>query len=191
MKQILLLLALPMCSCSLIFEAADISIRRSKEVSTSDQLTGYGFTLCPPEARLYPNYNHPFKGGVTLRPTDTARDGLVYYVQPFASATARTTDDAVREWNSIWEKKGIRVEMVEKSKSVFSGHDATRCIMRIHQRSGEHVSAFLVVRRDTDFLIIGHGNTRSFGRLQVDLFAAAKEDLGRLIRCTKLSSNPR
>ena len=191
MKRILLLLAvLSLNSCSLIFEAADISVRRSKEVSTSDQLAGDGFTVRPPESGLYPNYGIPFKGGVTLRPTSTGFDGLVYYVSPFVSATARTPDEAMHEWNSIWIKQGARVEVVEKSRTVFSGLAATRCTGWIAKGSEEHAIAFLVVKRDSDFLVIGHGNANRFGKERAKMIAKAKSDLGKLIQGTRLALRP-
>ena len=189
MKRILLLLAiLPMSSCSLIFEAADISVRKSKEASTSDQLAGDGFTVRPPESGLYPSYGIPLKGGVTLRPTTTGFDGLVYYVSPFASATAKTTDEAMHEWNSIWSKQGARVEVVERTRTAFAGRTATRCVGWIRKGSEEHAMAFLMVKRDSDFLVIGHGNANRFGKDRSKMNAEAKSDLGKLIQGTKLAT---
>jgi len=187
MKRLLLLLAiLPLGSCSLIFEAADISIRRSKEVSSTEQLQGDGFTLRPPEAGLYPIRDLPLKGGLTLRPTETIRDGLVYSVSPFKSSAA-TTGAAAREWLAIWTKSGASVDVLETTSRTFAGRQATRCLVEIRKGREQHFAMFLAVKRDQDFLMLFHGNGNRWNHSRDRMIAACRKDFQKLLDATRLT----
>jgi len=177
MKRILLLLAvLSMNSCSLIFEAADITIRESKEVAPNEQLAGDGFTVRVPDEKLtkfYPKYDYPLKGGVTLRPTQTFLDGVVYFVTPFAPSSAQTTDEALVEWCAVVQKKQLTAEVLEKSRTTFEGRSATRALLRVREDSRYgHLAAVMIVKRESDYIVMC--NSYLYGGLWTE--SRAKEE---------------
>ena len=187
MKRLLLLTSiLSLSSCSLMFEAADISNRRSKEVATTEQLSGDGFSLRPPEARLYPIKDLPLKGGVTLRPTETMLDGLVYAVTPFATS-APTTEAAAREWIDNWTNAGASVDVLETTSRTFAGRKATRSLVEIRKGREQHFAMFLTVKRDHDFLILVHSNGNRWQQSRDKMIAECRKNFQKLLDVTRLT----
>jgi len=189
MKRLLVLLPFlfALNSCSLIIEAVDISVRRSRELGESAVITADGFTLRPPQASLYPKKNFPTPGGVTLGPTDTFRDGLVYFVTPFQSATARSTNEAMDEWNGRPGRKGIAVKVIEKKETSYVGRKATLAVVDIPRGRGGQVAAILVVKQGSGFLILCAGDVYYFPQARDRTLARNKKALENLMKVTTLT----
>jgi hypothetical protein len=161
--KILPLLVIPVVgllnSCSLVSEAAKITANEAREVAPGTTVAGDGFIVKAPEEHLYAQRDDIRKGDVTFRPVDTFREGLVYSVSPFSSATATTTDQALDEWNRLTIPKNRQVIVSEKSSASFAGLRGTQVMMEIPMSErGGLVAARLVVKRSKDFLIVTRGD---------------------------------
>jgi len=143
-------------SCGLVFEAIGITARRSREIPIGTVLTGDGFSLRCPEDGLYPTRNLPTTGGVTLRST-MSDFPVTSFVTPFRSLTARSTDQALQEWNQRVIRNRQSLVVLQQSHTTYGGMPATRAVINFPQKQAGHIAAMLVVRRSNDFLIIANG----------------------------------
>ncbi|MFN0075342.1 MAG: hypothetical protein ACKVY0_02595 [Prosthecobacter sp.] len=189
MKSILLNLLALVCltGCSLFFEAADITHRRSKALPEGGVVIGDRFSVRAPAGGLYPTQNIPTSGGVTLRPTEPAFDGYVYFVTPFSSPSAQTADQAFDEWNRRPGFQGVQVNVIERKSTTVFGKNATRAVVDVVQGSIGQIAAMVVVKRQNDFLILARGD-RYYTPLRRDhTIELCKTGLHKLIQSTSLT----
>lgn len=173
--------------CSLFFEAADIANRRSKEVPEGGVLTGAGFSVRAPADYLYPTYNVPTRGGVTLRPTSTEFEGYVWFVTPFSASSAQTTDQALNEWNKRTAMHGVQAQVMERNQATVFGKEATRAVVDVHRGSVGDVAAMVVVKRMNDFLILARGDRYYVLERRGHTIGLCKAGLDKLIQSTSLT----
>lgn len=159
MKFLLCLAVFALSSCSLMFEAATITRNRAREVPQGSVVAGQGFTVSSPEPGLYPLQDYPQKGGVSFRPVATELEGLVYFVTPYQSVSARTTEEALYERNARVQAPGRPFKVSEKSATSFAGLKGTRAIAEVAMSAdGGLISETLVLKRGGEFLVLTRGD---------------------------------
>lgn len=173
-------------SCSLLFDAADITMRRSREVAEGTVIAGDGFTVGCPARGLYPAKDVPTRGGVVFRPVEPLADGEVFFVTPFQSSSAQTSDQALVEWNSRTAKKGRVLAVIRQQKTTFAGLPATRAVMNITENRRDQIAVFLVVKRASDFLILARGDVCNHPTLINRTIERCESGLASLQRKTSL-----
>lgn len=155
-------------SCSLLFEAVDITSRRANKVENGELVEGDGFVIKCPQAGLYLARTPPTPGGVVFRPVEPLADGLVFFVTPFHAPTARSLSEALSLWNARVVKRGMTVQVLRTEQTSFAGRQALRAEMELPRGQFGNVSSTLIVRRDSDYLILCCGESY-FGPAQREM----------------------
>lgn len=188
-RRLLLLLSLatvivPLSSCGLLIEGADIAIRRSKQVPKGTAITGQGFDVRCPDDYYYPIKDIPNAGGVTFRPTDTMSDGDVYFVAPFQSATARNPKEALIEWN---RRSRLRVEVLSQNSSMFNGMPAVTAALHWPHGSGGFVGSMKVAGHGPNYLIITRGRAYYFANRREHTIHLCERERAFVEKCMTLT----
>lgn len=160
MKTILsaVVVATMLPSCSVLFDAADITNRQSKALAQGEAVIGDGFTVRAPESGLYPSSKDRQPGGVILRPTEPAFDGLVYLATPFNGGGASTPREAFERWNEMPKARGFTVTTLSGGSTDFRGLPAYKASVELSKGSASHVASMLIVKRSSDFLVLSTGH---------------------------------
>ncbi|MGJ8673857.1 hypothetical protein [Rubritalea sp.] len=187
MKLALLILSLPLLSgCSLVGDAVDISSRRAQEVPLGAITHGDGFSVSAPEPYLYPKANSPTPGGVTFRPTEPMSDGMVYFVTPFSTQAANPSA-ALDHWNMIPERRGIKVTTSHRRNTTFQGMPAHEAVLDVpRSSSGGNISVVVVVKRDSDYLILNRGENYYIPSMKSDRLKLCQKGIVKLKASTKI-----
>ena len=147
-----------------------------------EPVLGDGFLVRSPEAYLYPKENFPTKGGITLRPTITLLDGLVYYVTPFSSTTSKSASEALDEWNENPKRKGKNLSILERKSTLFQGLNSEQAIVEVlnHNQQGGYIAAITIVEREANFLIFSFGDGYTLPSDRNKTIQRSKEGLQKL-----------
>jgi len=183
----LLLLLISQSSCSLLFDAADISNRRSNEIAEGATVAGDGFTVHSPESGLYSASRDTRPGGITLRPTEPFFDGLVYFVAPFEARRETNLHEVLTKWNSIPEAKGYKLTVLRKTLTSFDDLPALQAVVEASNGTASQVTSILIIKRSADYLILstGHPYHRPTSRQERQDFTNTR--LNKLQAATKIN----
>ena len=174
-------------ACSLVFDAVDLSNRRTKAIAEGEIVAGDGFTVRSPEAGLYPSLQSTQQGGVTLRPTEPFLDGLVYLVTPFEGNGATTPQEAFERWNDIPKARGFTVVAFESDSTNFRGLPAYRSSVELSKGSIRQVGSLLIVQRSSDFLVLSTGHPHFHPQTREERIKFTSERLIKLQSATELN----
>jgi len=105
---------------------------------------------------LRANHGEPTAGGITLR--EEYSDSL-YFVTPFKTSSARTTEQALAEWNQRPLMHHRQVTVMRQTRTMFAGLTATRAIIDLPHPNEGSIAVMLVVKRSNDFLILTTGGS--------------------------------
>lgn len=178
-RALLSLTVLSLTSCGLLIEGVIITINRARELPEGKVLAGEGFILRCPGEFLRANRGEPTAGGITLRTEGSDR---LYFVTPFKTSSARTTEQALAEWNQRPQMHHRQVTIMRQTRTMFAGLPATRAIIDFPHPNQGSIAVLLVVKRSNDFLILATGGSYYLEHSKEAMLAALEENMVKLQR---------